>query len=91
MLRWLVRRDTEASATLLGGWLNKLDDVIAVVVGVQHGIVTGIFVLLALHSLKCVIGYVDLKHVKATAFRNHYISEKAPNNVRVLKRASSSN
>ena len=89
-LRWIVRRDTEATGTLFGGWLNRFDDVVAVILGVKYGIATGIIVLFALHGIKIVAGYIDLKYVRATRYRNNYISEKAPNNVRVLRRQASS-
>ena len=85
-LRWIVRRDTEASGTLLGGWLNRLDDAVAVILGVQYGLATGITALFALHGIKCIAGYIDLRWARATKYRNHYISEKAPNNVRILRK-----
>ena len=55
------------------------------------GIISAILALLVLKFLKSALGYYDLKKIGATKYRNHYISLKAPNNVRVIrtKRASS--
>ena len=85
LLRWLVRRDTEASSTLLGGYVNTLNMLISTIVGVRYGILQGLLLYMIVHIAKSVIGFVDIRYFRATAYRNAYISEKTPNYVRILK------
>jgi hypothetical protein len=85
-VRWFVRRDTEASGTLLGGWIGKFEQIISIIVGVEAGLTAGVLVYAFLWMLKAIVGYIDIYHLKATAYRNYYISEKAPSNVIVIRK-----
>lgn len=82
-LRWFVRRDSEAGATMLGGLLQSLQGPVSTIVGVGDGIIPGLAVFAGFFVVKCISGYIDLHIIGATAYRNHYISDKAPLNVRL--------
>ena len=87
ILRWVVRRDTEAGATMLGGVLAKLEVPLSTIVGIGSGLLSGLAVLFIIFIVKCTAGYLDLHVIGATKYRNHYISEKSPMNVKVIEDA----
>lgn len=82
VLRWLIRRDADAGATFLGGIINSVQPFISTVVGVQSGLLAGIGIFVVLFVVKSITGYIDWR-IGATAYRNHYVSDKAPLNVRI--------
>ena len=84
LLRWLVRRDADSNGTLFGGWIQDIGTILAVVIGVSNGALSGILFYAGMKILKVVVGWYDLR-IGATKYRNHYISSKVPMNVRLIR------
>src|SRR3990167_7715995 len=82
--KWLIERDADAGATVLGGKIDSVKLFYATVVGVTQGIHAGTAIFVAVYGLKWLAGYLDLR-LRITEYRNNYISAKVPMNVRILK------
>ena len=89
LAKWLIERDADAGATVLGGKLDSVKTFLATVVGVTSGIQAGIALFVGVYVMKWLVGHIDLK-LRITEYRNNYISGKVPMNVRVLEKSTSS-
>jgi len=86
LFRWLARRDGESSASRAGGYIQGLQPVVAIVIGVYSGLAVALAVFLALWACRAFVGYIDLHMVGLTRYINDYTTRLAPGNVHVIRR-----
>ena len=82
----MLRRDADASGTRVGGWITRLEVFFPTIIGVQYGIWIGLIAFGLMWMLRAVVGYLDLTYLNITKYTNHYITERAPANVVVIKK-----
>ena len=88
VLRWILRRDADASNTRMGGWITRFEMFLPIVIGVKYGIMTGLAVFGLMWVLRSLAGYLDLNFLHVSKYTTDYISKRAPANVVILNERS---
>ena len=87
LLRWIIRRDGDATQSFIAAKANELIFLIAIGIVVVD-MKTGIAFYFACYAMRILVGWIDLYHVKATKYKNDYISNMAPMNVKIISEKS---